>query len=181
MLINQLREYLSWLRDHALPGFRDASADMYDTEEDYITVEESLLYSSLEMKKCVERNDQENFDRFKAKYTRLFDHVNKNIALTMFEETMDKYLEKGHVGVDAEKYALEELWEDPKLRYYLPAQAILKHQDGREVFLVANERHIPQDNLYVLTSELEYLQSSGLDPWDYVTNRRANENITSAV
>jgi hypothetical protein len=178
-LIYQLRDYLAWLKDHALPQFRDAASDMYDLEEDYQTAEESLEYYALEMKKAVERGHSEVFDRFKAKYTKLFDHVNESIARNLYEQEVNKFLHKGHNQIDAEKHALEILWQEPNFRYYLRAYAVLKDDNGREVFLVANERHIPQDNLYVLTSELESLKNSGLDPWEYVSNRRANEELVS--
>lgn len=172
-LITQLREFIAWLQAHALEGFRDFSEDFYDTDNTYEIASEVLAEYGSQMKRCVEYNDQINFDRARAEYLRLFDKVNEAIAKQLFADAQDKYLDKNHENSDAERYALEEVWENPKARYYLNAHAILKHQDGREVFLIANERHIPQGNLYVLTTELKDITRSGLDPWEYVTTRKA--------
>lgn len=172
-LIDQLREFLQWLKDHALPGFKSQAEDCYDGTDQYNTAAETLAYYATEMKKSVEHNNQECFDRFRSKYLQLFDNVNEKIAKREYADTLDRILDEGYSNEDARKLALDYAWQDPKMRYYLPVKAILKHQDGREVFLVANKRHIPQDNLYVLTTELEYLKTSGLDPWEYVSTRRA--------
>jgi len=172
-LINQLRTFLSWLKDHALPGFREQAEDSFDTEGSYEIAYDVLVEYGSDMKKCVERDDQDNFDIAKAAYIRLFNQINEVIAERMYKDALDKYLDKDHSNADAERYALEEVWQDPRVKYYLKAHAVLKHQDGREVFLIANERHIPRDNHYVITTELEQLKVSGIDPWEYVTTRKA--------
>ena len=172
-LINQLRSFLSWLKEHALPGFKDQAEDYFDTEGTYEIAFDVLVSLGSDMKTAVERGDQQNFNSFKDQYLRLFDKINEFIAKQMFEAARDKYLGQNHSSLDADTYAIEEVWQNPAARYYLKAHVLIKHQDGREVFLIANERHIPRDNLYVITTELEHLRASSIDPWEHVATRKA--------
>ena len=170
-LENELGQFLNWLKTHALKGFRGYTDDHY-FDEKYRTYTEELEYLADEIKSAVRRSDKGHFEICKEAYEKMFVEVNVTLAKASYNSLIDKYLNEGFEDADAQRYALEMLWQDKLISYWLPVSAILKNTNGQEVFIVANERHIPRGKSYVLVSELKYLASSGRNPWEYVQNRR---------
>lgn len=174
-LNQEIDHFLQWLRRHGLPGFRAIADDTYADDDSYETISAQLEYLGGEMKKSVQRKDRDHFFLCKDEYLKRFEAVNKKLAIDMFENIRDNFINnEGYEELDAQYAATEMLWQQESFRFWLPVQLRLTNQETQErVFLVANERHIPPGDHYVLIEELESLKNSERDPWEYIRNRKA--------
>jgi len=173
-LKNQLRDFLRWLQKYSLKGLKGVAEDTYMEDGEYKTVSEEMTYLGEQMRKSVERGDQDHFTICKDAYRKLFEQINIKISTIEMRDITQLYMEDGYEELDAQKAALDHLWGSPKMSYWLPAKAeLINPETGEKVFIVANERHIPPECLYVLTTELEDIKDSGINPWEYVRNRKA--------
>lgn len=170
-LSRELDRFLLWVKQYALPGFAEKSKDVYT--EDYQVAYDELCRLGALMRDAVEKKQSGQFGYYRKLYVELFERVNTIIAKNVYADMLDDFLDQAPNNQEAEKMALSVVWQDPLLSYWLPAQARMTGPQGQEVFIVANDRHIPQGKTFVKLSEIPYLANSGLDPWEYVTNRRA--------
>jgi hypothetical protein len=172
-LERELTTFHGWLKEYALPGFAEKAKDTYTAE--YGIAYDELSSLGQQMRIAVDKNKLEDFNLARRAYLDLFTYVNEQMAKTEYADAVDHYLDQQMSNDDARKKALDFMWRDSKLQYWLPVHAEIKGPQGQEVFLVANERHTPRGKAYLKISEITYLKNSGLDPWEYVSNRRACE------
>lgn len=170
-LSRELDQFLLWIKQHALPNFAEQSKDLYT--EDYQVVYDELCRLGSLMRDSVEKGHKGKFDHYKTEYLKWFEKVNQRIAKQIYADILDDFLDQAPNNLEAEKLALSTAWGDPLLSHWLSAQARMTNPQGEEVFIVANERHIPQGKSFLMLSEVPYLASSGHDPWEFVKNRRA--------
>ena len=170
-LEKELAKFLAWLREYALPGFNEKAKDTYT--DDYKIVYDELVVVATHMKHAAKIGNDSFFETLKKEYVTLFGQVNELIARQLHADALDHYLDEGLSNEDANKAAVEHLWANKAAAYWFPVALSMKGPHGQEVFLVANERHTPQGKDYVTISELESLRSSGRNPWEVVSNRRA--------
>lgn len=164
-------EFIEEKKKISLPGFMDRATDEYATE-DFNTVADEMFFLVDEMKSAITANDSKHFFHCRDKWEEHFENINTAIANKVFLDLTNKLVNDGMEEQEARMNACAHLWNDPRMRYWLPTQARLKDGKGRTVWLVGDERHIPQEGNYVTLSEIEYLKSSGLDPWAFVENRK---------
>lgn len=173
-LKTELNSFHTKLKQFALPGFMDWVTDTY-FDETYKTYAEELEYLGEEMRRAVSRGDAEHFDLCRNHYKKIYSQVNVELAKTIHADLLDHYLDQNMENEEAEKLALEHVWQNPNMRRWLPAWARLRDDSGkREVYLVGHEDHIPKGKNYVTISEIKSLEKSGRDPWKFVQNRSAS-------
>lgn len=155
----------------SLPGFMQRATDEYCTE-DFNTVADEMFFLVDEMKTAIQTNDHKHFLHCRDKWEEHFESINTAIANKVFLDLVHRMMRDGMEELEARQNAMGHLWQDPRMRFWLPIQARLKDDEGQKVWLIAHDRHIPQEGNYVTLSEIEYLKSSGRDPWAFVKNRR---------
>lgn len=171
-LLGEVNNFLSWLGQKSMPGFSEFTADAYHGD-DYKTIYEELEYLGGEIKRAAHNYDVESFDLFKGEYEKLFASSNISLATNEYNNIRTELIEAGFSDLDADKGALNKCWNNPTIAYWLPLSALLKDGKGGEIHLVQRKEHTPQGKHYVTVSELDYLKSSGRDPWQYCYQRGA--------
>lgn len=172
-LDGEIKYFLQWLGQHSLPGFKDYSQDTYHSEN-YNTIYDELSFLGGEMKRAAINDDPKSFDQYKEQYEKIFSQASKTLAIEFFQRSVMKHTDMEiYSDEDCQKAAMHECWENEAIRYWLPLSALLKDGKGNEVHLVARKEHTPKGQNYVTVSELEYLKSSGRDPWAYCKQRGA--------
>ena len=166
----ECQEFLTWLKEKKMPGFMEYVTDNY-FDDNYRTYAEELEYLGGEIKRSVVRYKPSDFDLYKAEYEKLYARINVSLAKTFYHDVLDMYLERDFSNEEAKRAALETCWDNEAVRYWLPISALLKDAKGQEVYLVSRKEHSPKGKNFVTHSELQYLTSSGRDPWAYVQQR----------
>lgn len=169
-----LDEFINWARRMAVAGFMDYATDTYHDLDQYTTVAEELEQIGSEMRDAVQLGMHEYFIEARSNYQHLFEETNRNLCRHRYDEMVAALIENMKMSrLDAETAALEHMWSDPKVRYWLPIFAQLTDKKGREVHLVAKEEFAPKGKCYVTISELNEIKGTGKDPWSFVKRRSA--------
>jgi len=181
-LMERINSFHQWLRANALDGFTEQLKE--HTDEHGIGLNFLLLELANDMKLAVRENDAALYAEREGAYMTFFNLVNKEMATTRYKDLLDHILDtkKDIDNLTAQTLTVESLWRDARYRTYLDVRVeLVNHQTGEYVYLVADRSKAPAGDAYVTIDELDHIHKSGINPWDYVNNRRNHENTHTAT
>lgn len=165
-LESDISAFRDWLHKTFIPEFQEAykNSPLPKDLQDYAS----------EMRDAVKLGNEPYYREAKNMYLSLYKNLSIALCKKKYEDILENVNSTFQLStLEAESMAAEECWKDPILSYWLPLSALLKDTEGREVLLVSRKEHAKKGKSYVTISELNELETSGKDPWEFVNKRGA--------